>query len=159
MGHSKPLVLLAITVVAGLVAVVLSGELLNRGVNLPSAGLEFGLGAVVVSALVAWLGWHVYRLRQHKPTWLSAVGAPRVAALSLALSHVGAVFLGFFGGQALFLALNLNNESLVELLPGKLVASAGALVMVGVGLGVEKICTINPEDPDSKPPGTAPAPA
>lgn len=158
--HSRPFVLFSLILGVGLASVLIHKKLLEHGANLPSGGYEFGVGAVVVSLFNAWLGWQVQRFKTQKQTWISAVGSSRVAAFSLALSHVGAALLGFFGGQVVFLLLNLSNESLAALLGAKIVALLGSVVMVISGVVIEKICTIDPKNPNLKPPdGTAPAPA
>lgn len=157
---SRPLVLLGLALGVGALTVALCGGLLNRGASLPGGGYDFGLVALVFSLLCAWLGWQVQRFKTRKVTWMSAVGASRVAALALALSHMGVLLGGYFGGQVVFLVLNLSNEALRALLGAKIAALLGAVLMVATGLVVEKICTIDPKDPKSSPPsGTAPAPA
>ncbi|MCI6583481.1 MAG: DUF3180 domain-containing protein [Mobiluncus sp.] len=145
--HSKPLVLLGMALLVGALTVAFFSGLLNRGSNLPASGYEFGLGAAAVTGFTGWLGWHVHRFKERKPTWMSAVGAARVAALSLALSHVGAISAGYFGGQILFLLLDFGNESLLALLGTKIAGLIGASLMVAGGIAVEKICTIDPKDP------------
>ena len=157
MSHSKPLVLVALTVVVGVLTVLALNLMYNRGASLPVDGWGFALVALVACALSAWLAAHVNRLKQRKQTWMSAVGAARVAALSLALSHVGALFLGYFGGQIVFLALNLGNDALAPMLASKIAAAIGAILMIVTGQFIEKICTVDPNDNPAK--GSAPAPA
>lgn len=158
--HSRPLVLLGLSLGVGVVTVAVFGGMLNRGLSLPVGGYDFGLVSVVVCGFTGWLGWHVKRFKSRKKTWITAVGASRVAALALALSHVGAVLGGFFGGQMANLLFHLTNESLVALLGAKIVALLGAVLMVLTGILVEKICTIDPNDPKSPPPsGMVRAPA
>ena len=160
MSHSKPLVLVALTLVVGVLTVLALNLMYNRGASLPVDGIGFAVVSLVVCALSAWLAAQVRRLKERKETWMSAVGAARVAALSLALSHVGALFLGYFAGQVVFLALNLGNDALVAMLWGKIAAVVGAVVMLVTGLVIERICTIDPNDPKSGPPkGTAAASA
>lgn len=158
--HSRLPVVLGVVLVTGVLTVVGFQHLLNRGASLPAGGGEFACGALLVGLVTLWLGWQVQRLKTRKATWITPVGASRVAALALALVHVGALLGGFFLGQVVFLVLNLPNEALFGMLEAKIAASLGAIFMVASGLVVEKICTINPTHKTSKPSsGTAPAPA
>lgn len=158
--HSRPLVLLGLALGVGVVTAAVFGGMLNRGLSLPVGGYDFGLASVVICGFAGWLGWHVKRFKSCKKTWITAVGASRVAALALALSHVGAILGGFFGGQTVNLLLHLTNEALEALLGAKIMALGGAVLMVITGILVEKICTINPNDPKSPPPsGMVRAPA
>lgn len=157
MSHTKPVVLALLTVVVGAISASLLNFMYNQGASLPRDGVEFGLVALVISLLSAWLAAHVQRLKKRQETWMSAVGAARVAALSLALSHTGAIFLGYFGSQSLFILVNLGNDALAETLWKKIVAVIGAVLMMVTGIIIEKICTIDPEDPHSQTsPGATP---
>lgn len=157
MSHTKPIVLVLLTVVVGALSASLLNFMYNQGASLPRDGAEFGLVALIISLLSAWLAAHVQRLKKRQATWMSAVGAARVAALSLALSHTGAIFLGYFGAQSIFILVNLGNDALAETLWKKIVAVIGAVLMVVTGLVIEKVCTIDPDDPKSQSsPGATP---
>ncbi|ADI66683.1 MULTISPECIES: DUF3180 domain-containing protein [Mobiluncus] len=157
MSHTRPVVLVLLTVVVGALSATLLNFLYNQGASLPRDGVEFGLVVLIISLLSAWLAAQVQRLKKRQSTWMSAVGAARVAALSLALSHTGAIFLGYFGAQTLFILVNLGNDALADMLWKKIVAVIGAVLMTITGLVVEKICTIDPKDPKSQSsPGATP---
>ena len=116
MSHTRPVVLVLLTVVVGALSATLLNFLYNQGASLPRDGVEFGLVVLIISLLSAWLAAQVQRLKKRQSTWMSAVGAARVAALSLALSHTGAIFLGYFGAQTLFILVNLGNDALADML-------------------------------------------
>lgn len=160
MKHTRPLMLVGLTLIIGAVTYAGLHWLVTRGASIPVDGISFAVAAVVGCLLSAWLALQVHRLKEGQPTWMTAVGAARVAALSLALSHLGAIFLGYFGGQLVFLVVNLANEALAAGIWNKVLGALGALIVLVTGIVIERVCTIDPNDPSHKPPqGTASAPA
>lgn len=160
MSHTKPWVLVILVMLTGIGTVFVLNLRYLRGASLPADGYAFTVLSVIISVIGIWLGLQVQRLKKRKETWITAVGAARVAALSLAMSHTGAIFLGYFGAQLVFLVSNHSNEALVGMVWQKVIAGLGAVIMVITGLLIEKICSIDPEDPESQShPGSAPEPA
>lgn len=160
MSHARPLILVGIALGIGGFTYASLHWLVTRGASIPVDGISFAVAAVIGCLLSAWLALQVHRLKEGQPTWMTAIGAARVAALALSLSHLGAIFLGYFGGQLVFLVINLANEALAAGLWHKVLGVLGALAVLATGIVIERVCTIDPNDPPPKPPqGTASAPA
>jgi hypothetical protein len=142
---------LGLIVLGGAVIGWLANLLTTRGA-LPAPVLHPSslatMGAVVVFTLV--LGLRVRRWRNGKrDRELNPVLAARTLVLAQACAYAGALIIGWHAG------ILVDELSLLAYRPGGtvllqvLVMMGAGLVMVIVGLVVERFCKLPPEDPDS----------
>ena len=147
MKLTSPLVLfiiaLAVGVLGWLAALLTTRYSLNTPV-LPLTGL-ITMGVIVVLTLV--LGVRVLRWRNgNKKTLLNPILAAWTLVLAQACAYTGSVLLGWHAG--IFVdQLRLWNLRSDQSLAWQAVAmGVGGLVMIAVGLIVERFCRIPPED-------------
>lgn len=147
MKLTSPLVLfiiaLAVGVLGWLAALLTTRYSLNTPV-LPLTGL-ITMGVIVVLTLV--LGVRVLRWRNgNKKTLLNPILAAWTLVLAQACAYTGGVLLGWHAG--IFVdQLRLWNLRSDQSLAWQAVAmGGGGLVMIAVGLIVERFCRIPPED-------------
>lgn len=142
----------------GFVAVFALHELLDY--NLP-----IGTSSVVGIGLVdlALLGW-IYSIKDRLPTLqkdetgetqvirsanpLPSLVAARSAALALAASRTGAILTGFYFGTALASLLNFHVVAVQVAFWNSLIAAALSVVLVLLGLWLERICTLPKPRPE-----------
>ncbi|MCL2468076.1 MAG: DUF3180 domain-containing protein [Micrococcales bacterium] len=99
---------------------------------------------LLIAAVVFALGWTVRQYQHGRRPNLDPVRAARTAALAKAASYTGALLLGWYGGQGLYLVTDLvvpgnGRRAVVAALAG-----AAAIVLAVVGLVVERYCRITP---------------
>ncbi|MBT1003280.1 DUF3180 family protein [Paenarthrobacter sp. DKR-5] len=140
-------VLLLTAIVSGLVGWVAT-QITNRA-SLPTPVLPasslFTMAVILGVTLV--LGIRVWRWRQGKRTrMLNPILAAYTLVLAQACAYVGAVLLGWHGGILFdqLPAWALRSDQTVSLM--SLAIMGGGLVMVVVGMIVERFCRIPPED-------------
>ncbi|MDN3936057.1 DUF3180 domain-containing protein [Arthrobacter sp. YD4] len=157
MKLTNPLVLLVIGVglaAAGWAATLLAARYSLATPVLPLTGLTT-MGVIVVLTLV--LGIRVLRWRNgKKKQLLNPILAAWTLVLAQACAYTGAMLLGWHAG--IFMdQLRLWNVRSGQAITWEIAAMAGGgLVMIVVGLMVERFCRIPPEDGDAgKPPGVA----
>lgn len=152
MKPMNPLLLLAIGVllaVAGWFATVLANRFSLATPVLPPTALVT-MGVIVALTLV--LGIRVLRWRNStkKKIMLDPILAARTLVLAQACAYAGTVLLGWHAGIFLdqMRLWNLRSDQSITWLA--LAMGGGGLVMIGVGLLVERFCRIPPEDGDTK---------
>ena len=150
MKLTSPLLLLAIGVVlavAGWLATVLTGRYSLATPVLPLTGLVT-MGVIVVLTLV--LGIRVLRWRNgKKKKILNPILAAWTLVLAQACAYTGAVLLGWHAGIVMEQLRLWNLRSNQEITWQALAMAGGGLIMVIVGLVVERFCRIPPEDGDA----------
>jgi lysylphosphatidylglycerol synthetase-like protein (DUF2156 family) len=149
---TNPLLLLAIAVVlaaVGWIATVLTGRYGLATPVLPLTGL-LTMGVIVVLTLV--LGIRVLRWRSGKKTKiLNPILAAWTLVLAQACAYTGAVLLGWHAGIIIEQLRLWNLRSNHDITWEALAMAGGGLIMVVVGLVVERFCRIPPEDGDAEP--------
>ncbi len=147
MKLTSPLLLLAICVVlalAGWFATVLTGRYSLATPVLPLTGLVT-MGVIVVLTLV--LGIRVLRWRNgKKKKILNPILAAWTLVLAQACAYTGTVLLGWHVGIIVEQLRLWNLRSNQDLTWQALAMAGGGLIMVIVGLVVERFCRIPPED-------------
>lgn len=139
-----------IVAVAGWFATVLTSRYSMATPVLPATALAT-MGVIVAITLV--LGIRVLRWRNStkKKTALNPILAARTLVLAQACAYAGTVLLGWHAGifldQLRIWSLR-SNQGLTWL---ALAMAGGGLVMIVVGLIVERFCRIPPEDGDADP--------
>jgi polyferredoxin len=100
----------------------------------------------VVAAVVAVLGWEVRRtVRGERSTPVDPLAAARVVVLAKAAVYGGAVFVGWYAGQALVLIPDVSVTRGERLLVAGITALAAAALAVA-GLLAQRWCRLPPED-------------
>ncbi|WP_394940546.1 DUF3180 domain-containing protein [Psychromicrobium sp. YIM B11713] len=133
-----------VTTVVGWLATVLTNRLSLPAPALPYTAL-ITLALVILVVLI--LGLRVRSWRNgHRERSLNPLQAARTLILAQASAYTGAVILGWHLGVLIdALAATFYGASLGVLgLPAAL--AAGSLLMIGVGMLVERFCRIPPED-------------
>ncbi|MEQ4519930.1 DUF3180 domain-containing protein [Pseudarthrobacter sp. B907] len=147
MKLTNPLVLLVIGVglaAAGWFATLMAGRYSLATPVLPLTGLVT-MGVIVVLTLV--LGIRVLRWRNgKKKKMLNPILAAWTLVLAQACAYTGAMLLGWHAGIFLDQLRLWNVRSGQAITWQTLIMAGGALVMIVVGLVVERFCRIPPED-------------
>ena len=147
---TSPLLLLAICVVlavAGWFATMLSGRYGLATPVLPLTGLVT-MGVIVALTLV--LGIRVLRWRNgKKKKILNPILAAWTLVLAQACAYTGTVLLGWHAGIVVEQLRLWNLRSNQDITWQALAMAGGGLIMVIVGLVVERFCRIPPEDGDA----------
>ncbi|WP_427134757.1 DUF3180 domain-containing protein [Pseudarthrobacter sp. S9] len=150
MKLTNPLLLLAICVAvagAGWFASVLTGRYSVATPVLPLTGL-LTMGVIVVLTLV--LGIRVLRWRNGKrKNILNPILAAWTLVLAQACAYTGTVLLGWHAGIFLDQLRLWNLRSSQGITWQALALAGGGLIMIVVGLVVERFCRIPPEDGDA----------
>jgi lysylphosphatidylglycerol synthetase-like protein (DUF2156 family) len=148
---TNPLLLLLISIVvgvAGWLASLLSTRYSLATPVLPLTGL-ITMGVIVVLTLV--LGIRVLRWRNgKKKKMLNPILAAWTLVLAQACAYTGAVLLGWHAGIFLDQLRLWNLRSNQDLTWQSLIMAGGGLLMIVVGLLVERFCRIPPEDGDAE---------
>ena len=143
----SPLLLLIIAValaVLGWLAALISGRYSLETPVLPLTGL-ITMGVIVVLTLI--LGIRVLRWRNgKKKKMLNPILAAWTLVLAQACAYTGSVLLGWHAGIFVDQLRLWNLRSDQTLAWQALVMAGGGLVMIVVGLMVERFCRIPPED-------------
>ncbi|MFL0564870.1 DUF3180 domain-containing protein [Microbacterium sp. 179-I 1D1 NHS] len=150
MTRTKPLLLAAVAVVAGIAGFFVDQIL--TGVGQPSFTpspllpiLLVALGAAVVIAAIP-----VRRATVGAAAPVDPFRALRIAMMAKASSIVGALVAGFAGGLLVFVLTRPVSPSLGS--TGAVVAAlGGGLLLVGAALVAEHLCTIRKDDDDDQP--------
>lgn len=154
MKAMRPLILVVIAVAAALV-----GWLATSATNrfsmptpvLPESALVT-MGVIALLTLV--MGIRVLRWRNgKKKTMLDPIMAARTLILAQACAYAGTLLLGWHAGIALDLLRIGTLRTGEGVLWNALLMGGGGVVMVVVGLVVERFCRIPPEDLEGGAPG------
>lgn len=152
--------LLGVALVVGVLADLLTMRLDRSGPGMPRVAWPVAVVELLIAGVVFGMGWAVRQFLRGKRPGLDPIRAARTAVLAKAACYTGALLTGWYGGQV---AAYLADTAL----PGNAgragsagVAAGGALVLAVVGLVVEWLCRVPPEDDEKqRDPGVAPDPA
>lgn len=103
---------------------------------------------LIIALVVIIAGRAVKALRSREETWITPLGAARVAIFSQAASRVGAGLTGFAAGHALYAWMSGNVPLWREQLWQSAAAALGWLVLTVCAVMVERWCTIESSDDD-----------
>lgn len=105
---------------------------------------------VIAAAMFMWAWVARPRLRREPGSpRLDPISAARTAALALAGSRTGAVFMGLYAGFALGLVPLRDVPAGSQAMWASLGAAAGALALTGVSWWLESMCRIKGDDDDA----------
>jgi peptidoglycan/LPS O-acetylase OafA/YrhL len=111
------------------------------------------MGLLAVAVLVA--GWPVRRwTRGQRSEPLDPLRAARTVVLAKAAQYAGALLTGWYAGQVLVIAPNVDVEPRRDLLLRGLVSVAAALLVWVAGWLVERFCRVDRRDDDEDRAGT-----
>lgn len=127
-------------------------SIFRRGWSIPRAMFEPGIPLIVLAVALIWLGSAVKRLKAREKTWITPIGAARVAAGALASSRGGALLGGYFTGHLALVLLHLENEAVAVHLWADVFSLACATFVMVAALWAESCCATSPGDGDQKPP-------
>jgi hypothetical protein len=156
MRPTSPSLLAALTVLsgtAGWAGARLADGLGGRALQIPpSAPLAMAIFAV---ALLIWTLLARPRLLRKPGTRpLAPLVAARSAALALAASRTGALVLGLYGGAAVGLMPRWNTGQGRESVLASGLSAVGALLVMVIGLWLEKLCRVRDGDDHNGASGT-----
>jgi len=147
MKLTNPLTLLVIGSAVGVLGWLAAVLTTRYGLNTPVLPLNglITMGVIVVITLV--LGIRVRRWRNgNKKKMLNPILAAWTLVLAQACAYTGSVLLGWHAGIFLDQQRHWNLRSDQTLAWQAVVMAGGGLVMIVVGLTVERFCRIPPED-------------
>lgn len=101
---------------------------------------------LLLAGLTLWAGIHVKRLRAHQVTWMTPMGALKVAMMARASSVVGAVFAGALLGVAGVALTRMEAEAMVAMACVAAISAAAASLWCVVAGLVERWCVVDPHD-------------
>jgi hypothetical protein len=154
--RTGPGILIAATVVSGIVGFVLDGALSASGRPTFAPAVTLPILLVLLGVLVVALAVPIARAtRGRTQAPVNPFRAVRIAVLAKASSIVGAVVGGFAAGLLAFLLTRPVTPSVGSM--GAIIATAvcGG-VLVAAGLVAEQLCTIRKDDDDEQPGGDSP---
>jgi Protein of unknown function (DUF3180) len=140
--------LVATAVVVTLVSLMLLRSLRAAGHTLPPVPWTAGVGLLLVGALVYAAAVPVRRLTHGSPraTPIDPLRAARTAVLGKATAYAGAVILGWYLGQVLLYAPDLDIDARRSQAIRAGLTALAALVTCVAGLLAERMCRVPPPD-------------
>ena len=136
--------LVAIALVVAALTWLGARTLVHHGGQVPEVGWLVVAVELLIAAVVFALGWTVRQYQRGRRPDLDPVRAARTAMLAKAAAYTGALLLGWYAGQGVFLVGDRvvpgNGRRALE--AG--LAAVGAVVLAVVGLVAERFCRIPP---------------
>ena len=142
--------LLLVTVVAAAVTWIVLRAVAGRGGMLPTVPPLVVAVELLIAGVVFSMGWAVRQFLRGKRPQLNPIRAARTAVLAKASCYTGALLAGWYGGQVLALVGDLSVPGSGSRAIAAGIATAGALVLAGVGLVVEWFCRVPPPEAGSE---------
>jgi hypothetical protein len=154
MKAMRPLILVVIAVASALVGWLATSATNRFSMPTPVLPISALVTMGVIALLTLVLGIQVLRWRNgKKKTLLDPIMAARTLILAQACAYAGTLLLGWHAGIALDLLRIGNLRSGEGILWNTLLMGGGGVVMIVVGLVVERFCRIPPEDLEGGAPG------
>ncbi len=144
MSATRWTTLLALAVVVAVLTWSGSWTLVRHDGKVPEVGWLVLPVELLIAAVVFVLGWSVRQYQRGRRPDLKPLRAVRTAVLAKAACYTGALLLGWYGGQGLYLVSDLVVPGNGRRAVAAGLAALGALVMAVVGLVVERFCRIPP---------------
>lgn len=147
MKAMRPLVLVTIAVVAAAIGWLATAATNRFSMPTPVLPVSALVTMAVIAVLTLIMGIRVLRWRNgKKKNLLNPILAARTLILAQACAYAGTLLLGWHAGIALDLLRIGTLRSGEGILWNALLMGGGGVVMVIVGLVVERFCRIPPED-------------
>lgn len=147
MKAMRPLTLVIIAVLAAGLALLATAATNRYSMATPVLPVSALVTMGVIAVLTLVMGIRVLRWRNgKKKTLLNPIMAARTLVLAQACAYAGTLLLGWHAGIALDLLRIGTLRSGEGILWNTLVMGGGGVVMLVVGLVVERFCRIPPED-------------
>ncbi|WP_426005179.1 DUF3180 domain-containing protein [Paenarthrobacter sp. NyZ202] len=147
MKAMRPLTLVIIAVLAAGLALLATAATNRYSMATPVLPVSALVTMGVIAVLTLVMGIRVLRWRNgKKKTLLNPIMAARTLILAQACAYAGTLLLGWHAGIALDLLRIGTLRSGEGILWNTLVMGGGGVVMLVVGLVVERFCRIPPED-------------
>ena len=138
-----------LAVATALVVALLLRVLASRGFAPPPVPLLVAAVLLVIAGVVLSMGWAVRQYQRGKRPTLDPDRAARTAILAKASAITGALLTGWYGGQILVVAGDLDIASQRERAVAAAVAAVCSLILAAVGLVVEWFCSVPPPSDDA----------
>lgn len=150
MRHTRPVTVVLYGVVGIVVGFVLEVALAAAGQPVMIPPYTLAITLVAAAVIVVVLAVPIRRaIRGTSATRINPFRAMRVVVLARASSLVGALIAGFSGGVLAFLLTRPVVADVGSLWPG-IVAVLAGVVLLAAGLVAERLCTLPPDDPETK---------
>lgn len=144
MSATRWTTLLAVAIVMAALTWLGAWTFVRNGGNVPEVGWLVLPVELLIAAVVFVLGWTVRQYQHGRRPNLNPLRAARTAVLAKAACYTGALLLGWYGGQGLYLVSDLVVPGNGRRAVAAGLAALGALLMAVVGLVVERFCRIPP---------------
>ncbi len=152
--------LVAVAVVVGVLASMLTTWLDRQGPGMPRVSWLVVAVELLIAAVVFSMGWAVRQFLHGKRPTLDPIRAARTAVLAKAACYTGALLTGWYGGQVVAHLVDTAIPGNAGRAGSAAVAAGGAVVLAVVGLVVEWFCRVPPQDDDKeRDPAATPDPA
>lgn len=138
--------LIVIAVVVGVIGNLVTLALVVEGMNPVLISFLIPALLTIFAVLLLWAGWHVRRFKERKTTWMTAIGAMRVAIAARACALVSAGVAGFAIGTSIAASTRLDASTMEMAARDGVVAAAGAVFLCVCGVIVERWCLVDTDD-------------
>jgi len=101
---------------------------------------------LVLALALLYAGLAVRRMRARKHTWMTPIAAMRTAVAARSASLGGSAFLGLLAGVAAIGLTRLEADSMVSSAATAGLGALASLVLVVIGVLVERWCVLGPDD-------------
>ncbi|MCL2092012.1 MAG: DUF3180 domain-containing protein [Micrococcales bacterium] len=146
MSATRWATLLAVAVVVAALTWLGAWTLVRHDGQLPEVGWLVLAVELLIAAVVLALGWTVRQYQHGRRPDLNPLRAVRTAMLAKAACYTGALLLGWYGGQGVYLVSDLVVPGNGRRAVAAGLAAVGAVVLAVVGLVVERFCRVPPSD-------------
>ncbi len=147
--HRTPLRrVLAVAVVTTAAATAVLRVVESRGGTLLAVPVVAWVVVLVIAGLVGALGWNVRQYTAGRRPELDMLLAARTVVLATASAYTGALLTGWYAAQVLVVLGDLDIPGRRDVAVTAGVAAGAAIVLVAVGLVVERWCEVPPPDDD-----------
>ncbi len=151
--------LLAVVLGVAVVGAVVGRALAAQGVHLPPVAWVEDVAILLLAGVIFWMGWAVRAYQKGDRPDLDPIRAARTFVLAKAGALTGAILAGRYLATVLGLLGDLDIAALRDRVLAAAVAALCALVLMVVGLVVERFCELPPpddEDAEEEEGGAAP---
>lgn len=147
----KPLWLVATAVVLAMIAWVTATLTTRASMALPVLPMSSLITMGLIAVVCFFLGLRVKRWRDGKrEKAIDPLLAARTLILAQACAYAGAVLVGWHAGIFIDILPSLAMRSDFGIVWEIAALAGGGIIMVAVGVIVERFCRIPPQDPDAK---------
>lgn len=138
--------LVAVVLGIAVVGAVVGRALAAQGVHLPPVAWVEDVAILLLAVVIFWMGWAVRAYQRGDRPNLDPLRAARTFVLAKAGALTGAILAGRYLATVLGLLGDLEIAALRDRVLAAAVAALCAVVLMVVGLVVEKFCELPPPD-------------